>query len=361
MDIMQIDKNFYFETSIKEPDIEWKNISECQFNRYGLIVPDQEEDFYRRIPTTLANSINDGVAMFCKSPAGGRVRFCTNAKYIAIHAEMFNVKAMSHFATTGVSGFDMYVYDENEGREKYVGVFRPEYNIKDGYETIIRLPQKGYRTYTINFPLYSGVKALYIGTPKDSDYSEPRKYRYEAPVVYYGSSITQGACVSRPGNAYEAILSRMCDCNFINLGFAGSALGEKEMAEYISLLDMSVFVLDYDHNAPTPEYLRETHYPFYKIIREKNPELPIIMVTRPALDREYAKPRYDVIKETYETAKKNGDKNVYFVDGGTFYQDFAGDSATVDGTHPNDLGFMCIAKAIEPVLKEALKFDDFKV
>ena len=74
--------------------------------------------------------------------------------------------------------------------------------------------------------------------------------------------------------AYQAIIARRLGCNYVNLGFSGSAKGEEEMAKYIAGLDMSVFVMDYDHNAPDAQHLLDTHGRFFKIIREKKPIYP---------------------------------------------------------------------------------------
>ena len=53
------------------------------------------------------------------------------------------------------------------------------------------------------------------------------------------------------------------------------------MIDYIKNLDMSLFVYDYDHNAPNVEHLKNTHKAMFDKISAKNPDLPIIMVTRP--------------------------------------------------------------------------------
>ena len=124
------------------------------------------------------------------------------------------------------------------------------------------------------------------------------------------------------------------------------------MAELICGYDMSCFVMDYDHNAPTLEHLKETHEPFFKYVRERHPELPIILVSRPDnCDDE----RINVILNTYNNAVKAGDKNVYFINGKDLFTDKDRDACTVDGCHPNDLGFYRMAKAIAPVVKKALE------
>ena len=132
------------------------------------------------------------------------------------------------------------------------------------------------------------------------------------------------------------------------------------MADYINTLDFSVLVYDYDHNAPTVEHLRATHEPFYKRIREKNPNVPIVMITRPtATFDDDARARRDVVKATYENAIKNGDKNVYFIDGEDFFKDFDDKEVCfIDTIHPTDLGFYKMTELIEPVVKRALNIAD---
>jgi len=126
------------------------------------------------------------------------------------------------------------------------------------------------------------------------------------------------------------------------------------MAEYIGNLDMSVFVYDYDHNAPTVEHLLKTHEKMFKIIREKNPDLPIIMMSRPKFSlTQKEELRLDAIKLTYNNAKQNGDKNVYLIDGKTLMS-LAENEGTVDNSHPNDLGFASMANALTDVLKQIL-------
>ena len=184
----------------------------------------------------------------------------------------------------------------------------------------------------------------------------PTPYKYEKPIVFYGSSITQGGCASRPGTVYSAILSRKYDFDYINLGFSGCARGEKEMAEYIAGLDMSVFVYDYDHNAPSAEYLKQTHEPFFKIIREKHPDIPIICMTMPNPNPIWEpEKRKEVIKATVDNARARGDKNVYYIDmSGYLEKHDVLNESIVDAAHPNDLGFYFMSLAVEEVLKNLL-------
>ena len=127
------------------------------------------------------------------------------------------------------------------------------------------------------------------------------------------------------------------------------------MADYLNTLDMSVFVYDYDHNAPTVEHLQQTHEPFFKRIREVHPDVPVIMMTRPgAVYDDEAKARREVVRQTYNNAISNGDTNVFFIDGEEFFGNIDRYSCAVDTIHPNDLGFYRMANVIEPVMKAAL-------
>ena len=145
--------------------------------------------------------------------------------------------------------------------------------------------------------------------------------------------------------------------DYINFGFSGSAKGETEMAEYIASLPMSVFVLDYDHNAPDEKFLENTHERFFKTVREKNPYLPIIIMTMPdyMYDEASCEKRTAVIRKTYENAIENGDKNVYFIDGKAFFGDDDVFACTVDKIHPNDLGCYRMAKVIEKTLSPLIE------
>ena len=188
-------------------------------------------------------------------------------------------------------------------------------------------------------------------------------YRDVAPIVYYGNSITQGGCASRPGNSYQNILSRQLGIDHVNLGFSGSGLAEDAMANYLASLSMSAFVCDYDHNALTPEHLQNTHYKLYKTIRQKHPDVPYIMISRPDFyydniyigGAENSIKRRRIILDSYHAAIDSGDSNVYFIDGERIHTGTYGDCCTVDGGHPNDLGFALFAEQIGDVLRRSLR------
>lgn len=354
--IANIDKNFEVKSSIGKDDVVYRNVLEEPFKVYGVF---HEDGKFRRLPETVAKSVSKGVLALHANTAGGRVRFKTNSPYIAIYAEIENVCRAPHFSLTGAAGFDLY--EDINGVDRFAAIYVPPYDVKDSYESIHEFTAERERELTINFPLYTDVRNLYVGVSKDSYIKAPKPYKYEKPVVYYGSSITQGGCASRPGNCYQAVISRRLSCDHINLGFSGVAKAEDEIANYISNLDMSVFVYDYDHNAPTFEHLQKTHERMFKIIREKNPTLPIIFASKPKyLGDEYGDniSRYkqfrEEVRNTYEKAKTVGDENVYFVNGDELMK-YAEYEGTVDVSHPTDYGFASMAKVFGDLLEKVLK------
>ncbi|MBO7304374.1 MAG: hypothetical protein J6V09_04060 [Clostridia bacterium] len=352
-DITAIDKAFKLETSINRTDVEFYCATSRPFKLYGVY---HDGTQFRRMPGEIAEAANPGVFRLSTNTSGGRVRFVTDSPYVAIRAELPHNVHFAHMALAGVAGFDMYVTEN--GRQKYVAPFMPKYDFEDFFERIEWFDgENKSRLVTINFPLYNDVYNLYIGLKEGSHVNEPPEYTVSDPIVYYGSSITQGGCASRPGNCYAALLSRRYDADYINLGFSGSGKGEAVMAEYIAGLKMSAFVMDYDHNAPGVAEYECTHEPFFKTVRSKNPDLPIIMATRPKVKsfmNEKERARIPIAERTYKNALAAGDKNVYFIPGYELME-LAGDGGLVDFHHPTDLGFFSMAKRFAAELDKIFK------
>ncbi|MBQ8291441.1 MAG: hypothetical protein IJX88_02890 [Clostridia bacterium] len=357
MDIAEIDKNFKLEC-VTDPDVIWYDIEEENpLTVYGI---KRDGEMFTRMPFEIASTVNFGVQYSSRDTAGGRIRFKTDAPYIAIKCILTNGGPVPNMPFAGSHGVGVYCNDYFAG----VAIPNPTSFIKceeDAfvYDRAIRVPQKmqsKLNTVTVCTPLYCGVHKLYIGLKKGSTVLPPDPYKYEKPVVFYGSSITQGGCASHPGNEYTALLSRWLNTDYINLGYSGAARGEQTMAAYIASLDASVYVIDYDHNAANAEHLQNTHYPFYETIRKANPATPIVFMTKPDYDYDPdAHKRRAIIKATYEKALASGDNNVRFIDGKHFYGKTNRDGYAVDSCHPTDFGFYRMAKKVLPVLKELLE------
>lgn len=350
MKIAEIDKNFALTSDLIPEDAKWYDVKDVPFSVHGLWKA-QKGEYFLRMPEKVAESVSNGVATLNFCTAGARVRFKTDSPYIAIKALMPHCDRMSNITPTGQSGFDLYQSDC--GTYAYVGSFRPRIDCDD-LDGFCQTDGKMH-TYTINMPLYHRVKELYVAVSPDSHLETAEEYAPIKPVLYYGSSITQGGCASRPGNAYQAMISRKLNADFINLGFSGNARAEDKMIEYLCSLDASVFVCDYDHNAPDSEYLKSTHYKLFSAYRRAHPKTPVVLVSKPDFwGRDEDIKRRAVVLETYERAVADGDKNVFFVDGAHIFDGEFSDSCTVDKCHPNDLGFYRMAMAIGDAVEKAL-------
>ena len=354
MKIQDLDKNFKVATSFEREDLEFYSGSSRVFSLYGIKY--NEKDGYHRIDYSVAESIAESIRYFAPSTTGGRIKFVTDSSFIAINAKLPEF-SIPHMADVGSSGFDVIIKEEEKGKTvTKVKILPPSDKPGKGvYESLVELGGKKERELTVCFPLYNHVDELFIGLEKGCEIKHAKEYKYK-DVVFYGSSITQGACADRPSSCYQALLSDALDFDYLNLGFSGNAKGETLLAEYIASLPMSVFVYDYDHNAIDSAFLKKTHEPFFKIIREKNKDLPVIMISRPDFKgTEEDIKRRRVVKRTFLNAKKAGDNNVYFIDGETIFGKLGVRYCTTDETHPNDLGMYLFYKKLYPIMKKILE------
>lgn len=354
---INIDKNMIVNTTIEDTEVIWYDVRKGPFSLHGFHEP-ETMPYFCRVPSDVAAATSEGVDKLSRESAGGRVRFSTDSPYIAIRAKYLVVGRSSHLTLISTSGFDLYI--DGEFGSRFVREFRMSYDMNDSYEQVVKLDGEVLRSYTINFPVHAVVESLEIGLKPGAALEAPKPYRDIDPVLFYGSSIVHGTAATRPGNIYPAIISRDLNLDFRNIGFSGQAKGEAVLAQWMATLPMSVFVCDYDHNAPTPEHLEATHYPLYEILREKNPDVPYIMVTRPdywTLPREQEQilKRRDVIMSSYLKARAAGDTNVYFIDGMSFNVAPHQYEMAVDGVHPNDAGFIRMADSIGTVIRHALE------
>ena len=325
----------------------WRDAAQPPFQAHGLVKSRQSGRFHR-LPDSLIDAVSPEIAVLATHTAGGRIRFATDASAIAVRVKPLYAELAAHMPLTGTTGCDLYL----DG--VYAATLRPGGADGAMYEGLVQ-KEPVMREVLLHLPLYNGVECLSIGLAESALVRPAAPYRVQPPVLFYGSSITQGACASRPGNAYTGFLSRWLDADIINLGFSGACKGEPAMAEYIAGLSLRAVVLDYDHNAPDAGHLLRTHAPFFRILRDAQPALPVVMVSRPVAE---ASPdeleRRDIVKATYAQAKARGDEKVWFIDGGTLLGQEDRDACTVDGSHPNDLGFYRMARAMLPVLRQAL-------
>ncbi len=316
---------------------------------------------YDRLPAKAEGKAPPSVWGLSRQSAGLCARFVTDAKSLRIRWQLLSDKlSMPHMPATGVSGLDLYV--RVGARWQWLAVGRPV--AKDTMQTFPALGAKA--EYLLYLPLYNGVSSVEIGVPTQSSFvkAEARSPDKQKPIVFYGTSITQGGCASRPGMVHTAILGRRLDVPIVNLGFSGSGKMEQAVADVLAEIDASLFVIDCLPNM-SADLIAERTIPLVKTLRKAHPQTPILLVE----DRTYAnasviesvRARNDTsraaLKKAYAAILKEGIKGVSYLEG----EHLIGDDGegTVDNSHPSDLGFMrqadAFQKAIEPLLKRAPK------
>ena len=349
--IDQIDPNFRIPDAVPENYV-YYDPRNAPFRLWGLCP--NSEGSYCRLPPNLLPQCSEGVRHLSRHTAGGILRFSTDADGLCVLWTLMDQTNMPHKAATGQSGMELY--EETDLGSRQIKTVIPQMENGMGcrkrQSAFVPLPG-GTRHYALYLPLYNGLDDFMLGLPPAARLEAGRTPRVEKPLVFYGSSITQGGCACKTGACYTAILTRRLDAAHVNLGFSGNARGETVIAEYIASLEMSAFILDYDHNAPSVEHLAATHEAFYRVIREAQPDLPIVMASKPDFDADprFAAQRREIVMQTYLNALRGGDRRVAFVDGQLMFGNRDRDLCTVDGTHPTNLGFLRMADAFEAPLR----------
>ena len=220
----------------------------------------------------------------------------------------------------------------------------------------------GQREYLLYLPLYNGVSSVEVGVPAANSLEKGAAYASDRakPIVFYGTSITHGACASRPGMVHTAILGRKYGRPVINLGFSGNGKMEPEVTALIAELDAAVYVIDCCPNLGGAETAERTK-PLVQQLRAARPDTPIVLVE----DRVYTDAwliaskqsrnngNHAALKKSFEELTAAGTKRLLYIPG----TDLLGDDndGAVDSSHPNDLGFARQADAFDRVLGTLLK------
>lgn len=318
------------------------------------------EDFYDRLPAKAKNVVRPEVWGLSKNSAGLCVRFVTDSDRVAARWTTTSKNmAMDHMPASGVSGLDLYVRDRNRWRWVAVGRAR---SAQTNEVLLAGDVPAGAHEYMLYLPLYNGIKALEIGVVPKAALAQPapRPAGLDRPMCFYGTSITQGGCASRPGMVYTAILGRWLDRPVINLGFSGNGRMDPELAVLMGEIDASVYVLDTLPNM-TKQMVEERLESFVQALRKARPQTPIVLVESVPYQGEafLTKQRQAVadknaaLRKAYENLKAGGVRNLIYVTNRSLTG--TDGEAAVDGVHLTDLGYLRFAEALEPVLRKALR------
>ncbi|MCU7694778.1 SGNH/GDSL hydrolase family protein [Haoranjiania flava] len=330
----------------------------AQFPLLGK-VSQETETRYERLPAALNGNARAPVWALGKNTSGLAVRFRSNTTSVSAKWELLQNNHMDHMTDVGIKGLDLYAWES--GRWQFVNSARP--TGKSNEKPIISHMAMKEREYLLFLPLYDGVTKLEIGIDSAAVIAQPALElpQSKKAVVVYGTSITQGGCANRPGMSFTNILMRKLNREFINLGFSGNGKLDYEIAEVMANKhDAGLFILDFIPNVHASQ-IKERTGRFVNIIRSKNKTTPLlfvetIMFPHAVFDKathEVLTIKNKALYEEYLKVKNSGDKNVYYLSGKNLIG--ADGEATVDGIHLTDLGYMRMADALYPVIKNILE------
>ncbi|MDA9631793.1 SGNH/GDSL hydrolase family protein [Bacteroidota bacterium] len=319
----------------------------------GTAISDSlKESPYDRLPISYKEKVREPVWDLSKASAGITVRFHSNSTSINLKWTVLNDLDMSHMAATGIKGIDLYTKYNNKwryvttagalvGLKTYQNKSIPADSINE-YELIKNMTPE-FREYKLFLPLYDGVTKLEVGIDSAASI-EKATPSSEKPIVFYGTSITQGGCASRPGMAHTNIISRKLDVDCINYGFSGNGRMETPIVELISEIDARFYVIECLQNMDS-EQVKERVKPLVDIIRTNHPHTPIVLVENMMYTMAFLNQTLETrlieentaLKNEYDEIIKRGTQNIFYIkDNKEFLVDNEG---TVDGVHLTDLGF----------------------
>lgn len=311
--------------------------------------------WFDRFPAEAQKSVTSAVWNLSRDSAGMMVRFKTDATAIHVHYKLAKDRlGMPHMPATGVSGIDLYARNA-AGQWRWVQVTKPDK--QEVRAEIIKDLAPGFREYAAYLPLYNGVEFLKIGVARGAKFEglAPRA----KPIVFYGTSITHGACASRPGMVHTAILGRRFDRPVVNLGFSGNGRMDPAVGDLLIKVDAAVYVIDCLPNMNAAA-VRERCVPLVKQIRAAKPDTPIVLVEDRRNTNDWILPsrakhhddNHAALREAYAALQKEGVKRLHYIPGDALYG--TDTEGATDASHASDLGFMRQADVMEPVLRAAL-------
>ena len=312
------------------------------FRLEGTLIPDSlKENRYDRLPISYKEIVREPVWDLSKSSAGMSIRFLSNSKSINVKWTILNNLKMNHMAETGIKGVDLYF--KNKDNWQYLNTGRPD-GIKNE-STLINNMSEEMREFKIFLPLYDGVVNIEVGIDSNSVIKKTLKNRNK-PIIFYGTSITQGGCASRPGMAHTNIISRKLDLDCINFGFSGNGRMEQPIAKLMSESKPLFYVIECMPNMENQENVTNKTIPLVNTIRENNPEAPIVFVenfipTSPILDEKRENEIRGMnlaLKTEYQKMISEGYNNIFYVKSKNAIGN--DNEGTVDGVHFTDLGFI---------------------
>lgn len=344
------------QTAAPAPELDW--IDAKKLTVEGLGFKDVKAP-YDRLPGRAEGVVPLPVWNLSRDSAGALVRFTAATTEIQARWTVTNKNlAGANITAIASSGLDLYARTD-AGKWRWLGIGQPKF--PDTVATLVTGIPATEREFMVYLPLRNGVTSLEFGFSKGSTIKPgpPREAGSKA-IVFYGTSITHGIGASRAGMTHVAMLGRTFKREVFNLGFSGNGRMEPEVVKFVAELDPAVFVLDCLPNM-NPKQVTERIVPGVKMLREAHPTTPILLVEDRNIQsgflvearRKANEANHAALRESFATLQSENVPQVYYLEGAHLLGDDG--EATVDGSHPTDLGFTRQAAEFERVLRPILK------
>lgn len=323
------------------------------FTVAGKIFP--EIKGWRRADTSKYKGLPQVVKKLLMHGTGLAVYFTTNSNVIAAKWCVTDQKPYPNLTAIANKGLDLYI--KKNDTWQFAGVGKPDGRCNEG--ALASNLWAGEKECLLYLPLYDEVSNVQIGVSQGASI-KPSALAPKKRILVYGSSITQGASVSRPGMAYPARLSRKTGFEFLNLGLSGSAKMEPAVIDMINDVQADAYILDCIPNS-SAQLIEERALNMIRSIRQAHPGKPVILLNTISREQGFIDQKVGEMVAAQNRAIaaiasdliKQRTPDFYFIDTGGFLgSDHEG---TVDGVHPNDLGSSRFLEKLEPQLTAILK------
>ena len=307
----------------------------------GLIEPNLKRRHpFQRLPQKYKEVVREEVWNLSENSAGVSILFISDTANLSVKWSLKHDLRMNHMTDAGIKGVDLY--EKRDQNWYYIGTCLP--NGKENDQILFEDIDKKKREYCLFLPLYDTLIDMRIGL--DDDSSIENITFQNKPLVFYGTSITQGGCASRPGLAHTNIISRELGYECINLGFSGNGHLESSIGAIMSDIDASLYVVECMYNVDKKMINQKTRS-LIKAIRS-NPSsknTPIVFMEQAVIDIGHINAEFissvmeknEELNRQIQESMNRGEKDLFIIKhNGAIDED---SEATVDGIHFNDLGF----------------------
>lgn len=354
-----------FLTDFSKQKNEYKNISFHNGLDFLITGKYHNEANYNRIPLKFKKTVRPIIWKLSENSSGIQIRFKTNSPEIVAKWKVKKISNQQNMSKTGTSGIDLYCLIN--GKWQYVNT-----GLASGLtnsSSLISDMDTTSKEFMINLPLYNKTESLEIGIKKGFSISKGLdNLKFKKPIVFYGTSITQGESASRPGMAYPSIIGRNLDVEIVNMGFSGNGTFEESIGNIVCEIDPMLIVLDCTPNS-NPDIIKKNSLKLIQQIRKCHPTSPILLIE--SITREYSNfkksdenvfgsekfinAQNKELQKSYSKATSLGITNIHYLNS----ENLIGldHDATVDGTHLSDLGHYRMAHNVQNKIIEILNIN----